>query len=375
MRKRNTKYFAALAAAAIWLGAAAPRAWARKPRNPRWGKPARASERAAAPSGAAKAKTAPAPDLARLAAGRWQPEVKDAIERLAARLGRSDARYDSQRPPIAVVAFNDAALVNDVGFAVFQRMVEKADFKFDDPFWREVPLVFGRQRLRAAWEMFAGLPVSIWRRQPAYFRYRKGFLAAYRDMCARLGRRECRVWLVKLLRGYTEEELSAYALAALSEEYSRAPAEERIEEEAGDPNPVIVRRGVARVPEMVELCRFLRREGFELWILDPTAQAELEIAAREFGIDAARVRGIRSKYSGDKATGEILPPVPYRGGKAELVSAQIGRPPDLVVGAGLDDQDLLALPGGLRVLLDRGDESLRGLASEQGWLLQPAFAP
>jgi phosphoserine phosphatase len=130
-----------------------------------------------------------------------------------------------------------------------------------------------------------------------------------------------------------------------------------------------------RVPEIGELCRFLRKAGFDVWLIDANEQRQLEVVAREFDFDASRVRGIRGKVEKDKLTGAILLPVPIRGGKAAIVSSDIGRSPALVVGVGNDDQELLLQGEGLRIILDRGDEELRRLAAEKGWLTQPAFGP
>src|SRR3989339_658235 len=134
----RTGIFWALTAA---CAAAASSAHARKPRNPRWHKkissPARVPrleaeslEKSSAPRSAQE----PGQGAARLSPGRWRPEVKKAVEDLVAGRGKDSSKYDAQNPPAAVVAFNDAAIVNDIGEAVFQRMVDRADFKFHDGF-------------------------------------------------------------------------------------------------------------------------------------------------------------------------------------------------------------------------------------------------
>lgn len=368
---------------------AAPPLQARKPRNPHWrgkGKTApvpaaaEAAPEAAASTAPATGEAAPsaaaaaAPPTRALALGRWRPEVRKALEDFMAARGKGSALYDPQSPPTAVLAFNDAMVVNDVGEVVFQRMVEHADFRFSDEFWRDVPLVYGRQRLRAAHDIFAELPVSVWPQQPAYHQYHKGFLKAYRDMCDNLGRLECRTWLVKLLRGYREEELGFYTMTAIGEEHMRPVSEEAVRDSPEDAAPVLIRRGLARIPEMQDLCAALREAGFDVWFMDADAQQELEAVARDYEVDASRVCGVRGKVTADKLSGGIMAPVPIRGGKTDVLMSKLGRAADLVVGAGLDDKELMEHGSGLRLLLDRGDAGMRKLAAEKNWLVQPAFS-
>ena len=363
---------------AALLAAAVP-AQAKKPRNPHWGKkrPAysqiAASAATAVSSGAAA--TPAGPPMPRLPAGRWRPEIKAALETFIAAHGKDSRGYDAQQPPVAALAFNDVAVINDVGLAVFQRMVDRADFKFNDAFWQEVPLAYGRQRLRAAYVIFLEQPFSTWMRQPSYQQYRKGFFQAYRDICAKLGQVDCRTWLARLLIGYGEEELAAYTRAALGAEYLRPLGTELVADSMDDRDPVPVRHGLVWVPELRALIDLLRGSGFDVWVIDANEQHEFEVVAAQADFDPSRVQGIRSRVVAEKLSGVILQPVPVRGGKANVVAAQLGRPPLLVVGSRRDDQELLecAAPKALHLLLDRDDPALLRLAQDRGWLIQPAF--
>jgi hypothetical protein len=351
-------------------------AHAKKPRNPHWGKKKPSYDQAVSTATAVSSGTIAAlPDIPRLPPGRWKPEIREAIETFIAAHGKDSKGYDAQKPPAAALAFNDVAVINDVGLAVFQRMVDRAEFKFSDAFWQEVPLAYGRQRLRAAYGLFLDQPFSTWMRQPSYQQYRKGFFQAYRDMCVKLGQVDCRTWLVKLLIGYSEEEITAYTRAALGAEYLRPLGTELVADAMDDRRPVSVRHGLVWVPEVRALIELLRRSGFDVWIVDANEQHEFEVVAAQADFDPSRVQGIRSKIVADKLSSAVLQPVPVRGGKANVVAAQLGRPPLLVMGSRPDDQELIefAAPGALHLLLDRNDPGLLRLAEEKGWLVQPAF--
>ena len=69
-----------------------------------------------------------------LAAGRWDPAVKRALEDLLYEKGKNGAQYDAQKPPVAVFAWNDVVISGDPSEAVFFRLVERVDFKYDDDF-------------------------------------------------------------------------------------------------------------------------------------------------------------------------------------------------------------------------------------------------
>jgi hypothetical protein len=142
-----------------------------------------------------------------------------------------------------------------------------------------------------------------------------------------------------------------------------------------DRRPVSVRHGLVWVPEVRALLELLRRSGFAVWIVDANEQHEFEVVAAQADFDPSRVQGIRSKIVADKLSSAVLQPVPVRGGKANVVAAQLGRPPLLVMGSRPDDQELIefAAPGALHLLLDRNDPGLLRLAEEKGWLVQPAF--
>jgi hypothetical protein len=368
---------ALLALAALFLVFSAGPAHAKKPRNPRWGKkkPPLAQTHPAAAASTTTAAASAGPDIPRLPAGRWLPEVQSALESFIAARGKDSPAYKADEPPAAVLAFNDVAVINDVGLAVFQRMVDRADFKFSDAFWREVPIAYGRQKMRAAYGIFLEQPASVWMRQPSYQQYRKAFFRAYRDMCAQLGPLECRVWLARLLVGYGEDELAAYTRASLGAEYLRPISTELVADSADDRDPVPVRRGLAWVPEIRALIDLLRASGFAVWTADANQQREFEVVAAQADFEPDRVLGIRTKVVAEKLTSTVLQPVPVRGGKANAVSSRLGRAPLLVVGSQRDDQELLqyAAPAALRLLLDRGDADLLRLAQDRGWLVQPAF--
>lgn len=374
LRKRAPVFFLC---ALVWAALAEPAFARKKPRNPNFGKKRRyATVTAPAVSSgtAVSSTTAAGIPVERLPAGRWDPPVKAALEEFIASKGKAAPGYDAAQPPVAVLGLDDEALQNDAGVAVFQRLVERADFKFDDAFWRVFPLEYGRQRVRVAYEQFSEMPVSSWESQPGYLRYRKGFFVAYRDMCVKLGRVECRSWLARLWRGFPPEDAAVYAAAAVAEELKRPLGVQLFRESSEDDAPVRVRRGLAPIPEIKDLCALLRRSGFDVWILAADLQAVAEAGAKPFGVEPTRVAGLHLSIAKERFNDVIVSPVAVRGGKVESAASLIGRNPALAAGSSRDDIELLSYGFGLRLLFHRGDPMLDNLAVDKGWLRQTAFA-
>lgn len=338
----------------------------RPPRNPHYKKKAKLSPLLTTPVHVTP--------IDRLAPGRWKPDVKLALEVFAADHGKTGENYDPAHPPVAVLAWDDAAIKGDIGEAVFQRLVERAQFKFDDQWWDLVPLAYGRQRTRAAQEQFIDLSTAVWSAQPTYHQYWKYMLQSYQDSCRKVDRKDCRMYLTRLLRGFTRDEAIKYAKDVLADEEARPLATERVPEAPDDPAPARIRRGLREIPEMKDLCRLLLSAGFDVWVVDLESTPLLLASTPAYGIDPSRVIGIKPGQYRDRLLSKLDEPIPTRAGKVEAVVAALGRPPALVVGASNDDKELLTYGSGLRLLLDRGDGMLRDFAQKAGWLVQPAFS-
>ncbi len=326
-------------------------------------------------SGTVRSFDVPAPSTApaRLMGGRWTPETRAAIEKLIAERGRTSAGYDAKVPPVAVLPWSDAAVAGDPAELVFLRLVTEAKFKFSDPWWELVPIVYGRQPTRAAYDSFISLSTSVWTAQPGYHGWRKGMLSSYVDLCRGVGRKECRSYLARLWAGWRSDEAEDFAKETLTAEKRRAASSEAVPGEPGDPAPLHARRGLRVIPEMRDLASKLKGAGFDVWVVDDIPQSVLLASAKDYGVDPSRVYGVQSSTDGPRMGAEVLKPVPTRGGKAEIVQSALGRPADLVVGRDLADFDVLNYGDGVRVVFDLDPELVKK-AKERGWLVQKAFA-
>ena len=314
------------------------------------------------------------PVAASLPARSWDPVVRETLERFIIAHGSAAPAYTVTSPPTAAIIWEDVAFLRHPGEAVFRRMVDRAEFKFSDAFWELIPEHY-RPRARTGYGGFHDLPVVVWPKDPYYGMFRKAMFSAYEDLCRAEGARVCRAWLVRLLSGFSDTNISLYMKQAVEEEEKLPLALESISESSADENPSHARVGMRDIPEMKDLVKALLDNGFDVWILSSSNQWVAEVSAARYGINPSRVVGIRCRVRNRILFDTILDPIPIGTGEAEALARSLGSAPDLVVGA-KEDKELLEYGGGdgMRLVMDRGDIAFRSYARGQGWLIQPAFA-
>lgn len=299
----------------------------------------------------------------------WRPEVKQALEKLITDRGNTAKGYTVDWPPIAVLVLDDVAAAHHAGEVAFLRLVERAEFRFNDAWWKRVPADF-RERARRAHKRFTQRSEAVWPHDEDYLDWRKQMFGAYDLLCRRDGRRVCKAWLTQLLAGFSEGEAEAYMRETVDEAVRDPFRIEEIRAHAGDEKPVQAARGLRRVPAMEELARKLLEAGFDVWAISSSNQWVAEVVATRYGIDLSRVVGLRTRVLNQRLQQEVIDPVPIGPGTAEAVVVFIGRDPALVVGDA-PDRELLEQGKGLRVAIDRGDAGFNARAAHRGWLLQP----
>jgi hypothetical protein len=304
----------------------------------------------------------------------WSPEITKAINKLIADKGNASPHYNPRKPPIATIPWEGVVTDGDADELVFWRLIRRADFKFSNPFWNIVPIAYGRQKLRAAYEQFSPLPKTIWNTQPTYHQYLKYFVKSYQDQCLETGIKSCRIYLSRLWFGFTPQEAASYVQITLNQEKFQALKKEIIAEPPEDRAPVYIRRGIRIRPQALGLIQSLNNAGFDIWIISADAEPTLKAALSWAGISYAHPAGIKMKL--DKKgifNGKISQPLPFWGGETATVIFHTGRTPALSVGFWPQDQAILSYGNGLKILISGKDKTLVKTARKKGWLIQPAF--
>lgn len=302
----------------------------------------------------------------------WTPAARQAIAKLVEVRGSSAAAYNENVPPVAVIGFDRLGADGDVSEAVFYRLVTEVEFKFSDDFWKQVPIGFGRQRLRADYEMFSTQPKKLWPTQPEYLDFRKRFLDGYQRICAETGVKECRGYLAALLFGFTADDARGYADRVLADEAKEKPRVELIGDSDTDPQPVRWKRGYALRPQISRLIAVLRENGFDVWVLGLDAQPLLLSEAVPAGVDASRCLGIDQHTERSRFNGRLKEPIPIRVGAIDALQAMVGRRPNFAIGSWAPFADLLLYADGLSIQVGKDAEMAKRLQGSPA-VVQPLF--
>jgi phosphoglycolate phosphatase-like HAD superfamily hydrolase len=367
-----------------------------------------ACEPAAAPAGPPMA-LAPSARLFRLdpALTGWKSENRARIDALLAARGASSPGYDPAYRPVATFDWDNTMMRNDIGDATMAWILGH-DGILQPPGrdWTVTSAVLtqaARDALHGACDAAGepGRPLAT-REAPAcadaiYDVYADGKTPAGAPGWTRqltLTNDEADTWLARLLAGHTPAEVAAFARQAYDEGARAA---------VGASHVVGTRAGVTAYlriyPEMKDLVRALKANGFDVWVVSASPQHVVEVVSAEVGIAADHTIGIGTKLEADGRLGVHLEPcgdgapesvITYDEGKRCFINRVIfGQPPAAqlrkadaahrqVFAAGDSDTDVAFVQDAtdLKLVIDRHKPALMCNAwSNAGgkWLVQPMF--
>lgn len=118
---------------------------------------------------------------------------------------------------------------------------------------------------------------------------------------------------------------------------------------------------------MIELIYWLQRAGWQVWVVTASPQVVVQAIASRLGIAADRVVGMVTEVNEHGVfQPKLIEPATYRAGKPIALAARTGRAPTFAAGDSETDTELLAAAS-YGLIVDRGDQTLRALATERGY--------
>ncbi len=337
----------------------------------------------------------------------WLPQNRARLDALLATRGAASPGYDPAHRPVATFDWDNTMMRNDIGDATMAWML-RHDAIVQPPArdWSVTSAALtaaARATLNAACDA-AGEPgrplatrANVACTDALYAIYDDGKTPAGAPAWTHaitLTTNEAYAWLARLLAGHTPAEVAALAHDAYVEA-SQAPvgATQTVGSHAG------VTAYVRIYPAMHDLVGALQANGFDVWIVSASPQHVSEVVAREVGIDAEHVIGIRSVTGADGRLGYSLEPcgdappesvITFDQGKRCFINRVIfRRPPGAqlpkadaahrqVFAAGDSDTDVAFVQDAtdLKLVIDRNRVKLMCNAySNAGgrWLVQPMF--
>lgn len=125
-------------------------------------------------------------------------------------------------------------------------------------------------------------------------------------------------------------------------------------------------------PEMQAVIALANERHVETWIISASNPWIVAAAAPLVGLDPARVLGLRVAVRDGRLTTDVVRPVTYAQGKAEIVRLRVGRQPTLAAGDSRGDLDMMLLSTEAALVLARPggvDPSLAAETGRAGWVI------
>jgi len=345
------------------------------------------------------------PQTVSLEEGKWNPEVREALNELMASAGKGS---------YAVFDFDQTSIVHDISQALWVYQIEHlryADAPIhhfldgiptpEDPMlgtgitYAEMGSVLSAEYEALSFRLAAGESIESIHESDDYLDFRARMYSLYEAMDSQWGSWVAYLWQPRLLAGYTEAEAKALIHDAIAEHLGieklavepwRSP-----DGQWGDD----VMRGIWVSPEMKNLYHCLEMAGIDAYVCSASLEMIVEVLACDptlgFGLPAERVYGLRF-VEGERIIAEFDPDYkqPNREGKVDCIRAYMAPAygdagPVLVAGDSNGDVAMLtAFPNmrnGLIIDVGRSPESPIGQLATQAqaegntgrYLLQPSF--
>jgi phosphoserine phosphatase len=271
---------------------------------------------AAGPAGRAASRITAAPRLLDPAQPGWLPENRARLDALLRARGATSPGYDPAHRPVATFDWDNTMMRNDIGDATLAWML-RHDAILQPPGrdWGVTSGALtdaGRAALHAACDAAGepGRPLAT-HETPAcadaiYAIYDDGKTPAGAPAWTHpvtLTINEPYAWLARLLGGHTPAEVTSFAQAAYAEN-ARAPLD--AVQTVGSREKVTA--WVRIYPQMRDLVGALQANGFDVWVVSASPQQVAEVVAREVGIRADHVIGVRNVVEPGGRLGYTLEP-------------------------------------------------------------------
>jgi phosphoserine phosphatase len=269
------------------------------------------------------------------------------------------------RPPIAAFDCDGTVISGDIGEAMLYRQIERFMFRVSPAeVWPDYP---ERAELDRSYRRLLSLPDDVRTLDPGFAAFADAILDWYFGQIAADRVIKACVDIVRLLAGFTEEEVRAFAAWTCQAEMS-AP---RARRQLGRRN---VPGGVRFLREGVDMLREAQRRGMEVWAVSGSSRWSVEPVFAALGVPPEKVIGIELETAGGRVSPVEIPPVPIREGKVEALTARKIPMPAIVASDSRNDIPLFRASTGLRVRINsRGRSSSEffeayGSPQDESWV-------
>ena len=249
-------------------------------------------------------------------------------------------------PGLAVFDCDGTVISGDIGEAMLYAQIQAFCFRAspaaiwsDHPRNAELDRLFGELR---------DLPPEVRHAHQGFQEFAELILSWYFDQLGDGKVEKACADIVRLLAGYTEEEVRAFALKTLQDELSTPLATRRL-------GARVLPRGSRYVRESLTLLQELLRRGFDVWAVSGSNRWSVERVFEPLGLGPERVLGIDLRSQDGLLAPEVQSPVPVGEGKVKALKERCTGAPLLVVSDSPYDIPLFLSASDLRVRVKSGN--------------------
>lgn len=320
--------------------------------------------------------------------GDWLSSNADSLSAF----GLDNASTDPRQAPVAVFNFDHVSIFNSAAEATFRSQLTNLDFKMTPGQFEEVlPIIAGPDyytggnvvaltaefgnvslpdlqadiveawsALYARYEPTGGCTtgcdtLEVLQATPEYKDFFAKLLFMYQGLSAHpeVGRDYTAVMLARLQAGFTETEIRTLAASAFDYERGLSIQEVAYASTSGGKVGKVSGSfvsGLRIYKETVDLYDYLRRNGFDVWVVSSAPLVVLQAVTSSgsgFSVNTENLIGteVEREGRGQATTLSITVkagvPIPYGEGKVDAVDSRIGKEPLLIVGGTDEDYQLI----------------------------------
>jgi phosphoserine phosphatase len=243
-------------------------------------------------------------------------------------------------PPAAVFDCDGTLIHGDIGESMFYRQIERWWFRISPAaLWTDHPQ---RSTLEELFRAVSAMPSRDRSLAPEFEQCAGMMLSWYFDQI-RDGKviKAC-TDIVRLLSGFTLDEIQAFASETFADELAAPVSERRL---GGRRLP----RGIRFLAETVDLLGTLRDRGFDVWAVSGSSVYSIEPVFREMRIPSNRLVGIEMEIHDGVVSPVNVEPIPIREGKIGALQRRTQAVPVFTASDSRNDIPLLLYSSDLKV--------------------------
>lgn len=287
---------------------------------------------------------------------------------------KEHSNNSSGRPRMAVFDCDGTVIKGDIGEAMYYYQIENFLFRTSPAaVWPHHPR---HAELEGRFQRLSQLAGEDRSSSADFAPFAEILLSWYFDRIAEGNVIEACADIVRLLAGFTTEEVRSMADAACAFEFASPPGKRILGKRS-------LPLGIRYIREATELIGELQARRFDIWVVSGSCTWSVEPVFRPLGIPAGRIVGIELIERDGVLTDTPITPIPIREGKIGALQRRVSAIPLLVASDSKNDIPLFLYSSGLKVRINSRERNTgeffraANVQPDESWVLieSPTILP